>query len=129
MAFEGYLIKINGTAFPNSYILMDSYDSSPNQLMDDDSYTDGDGKLHRNVLPHTRSKLEFNTVPKLTLADKMAIQSFIPTRVKLTVKYWNDESNTYKSGEFYVPDITFPIHDITATDIIYNSTRIAFIEY
>lgn len=129
MAFSGYLIKINGTAFPNKYILMDSYNSTPNQLIDDDSYTDGDGKLHRNVLSHTRSKIEFSTVPKLSLVDKMAIQAFIPVRVKLTVEYWNEESNTYQIGELYVPDITYPIHDVTATNITYNSFRIAFIEY
>ncbi|MDF2906843.1 MAG: hypothetical protein K0R34_2164 [Herbinix sp.] len=132
-AYAGYLLKINGTVLPNKYILMDSYNSTPHQQSDIDSYEDGNGLLHRTVAPHTRSKPDFNTVPKLALAEKMALQEIIPTsateRIRLTVEYWDDDTNTYQTGDFYVPDITYPIHDAGATDIIYNSIRIAFIEY
>lgn len=128
MAFNGYLLKINGIIFPNKYIALDTYISIPNQQTDLDAYTDADGYLHRNVLPHTASKIEFNT-PLLDLAKKQSMQSLIPTRVKLILEYWNDEENIYKIGNFYVPSISYSIYRTTEKDIIYNPIRIAFIEY
>jgi len=128
MAFLGYLLKINGTIFPNKFIAIDSYQSTPNQITDLDSYTDADGVLHRNTLPHTRTKTEFNT-PYLSLADKKTVQGFFSNRVSFTAEYWNDESNSYKTGKFYVPDLTFLIYSMTENDILYKPTRIALIEY
>jgi hypothetical protein len=110
-----------------------NYKANPNQLTDLNSYTDGDGKLVRNVLPHTRSKPDFTTVPYLKLDDKIALQEIIPCspteRIKLTVEYWDDDNNIYKTGDFYIPDIEYPYIDATDTDIIYDSIRFAFIEY
>ena len=128
MAFAGYLLKINGTIFPNKYIQLDSYASTPNQIMDIDTYRDADGVLHRNTLEHTASKIDFNT-PYLNLANKINFQSYIPTRKQLTLEYWNDETNAYAAGTFYVPDIAYEIYQTTSNDIIYKPIRVAFIEY
>ena len=133
MTYTGYLLKVNGTVFPNKYILMDSYKVSPNQLTDLDSYTDGNGELIRNVLPHTRGKPDFSIVPFINLAEKIAIQAIIPCspteRIKLTVEFWDDDINAYRTGDFYIPDIEYPVYDASATDIIYKSIRVAFVEY
>ena len=68
--FKGYLIKVGDNVFPNRFIKFDTYKSNPNQLTDEDSYTDGNGELQRNILPHTRSKVVFST-PILHLEDKI----------------------------------------------------------
>ncbi len=132
MAYAGYLLKVNGVIFPNKYILMDSYKSTPHQLTDLDSYTDGDGELHRNVLPHTRSKIWFDT-GILIASEKTEIKSIIPMsktgRVRMTVEYWADDIDAYDTGSFYVPDVEFPIYDADNAMIIYNSISITFIEY
>ena len=59
--YKGYLLKINGTELPGQYI--QDYSSTPNQAQDKDSYQDLTGELHREILPHTRSKIEFKTPP------------------------------------------------------------------
>lgn len=128
MVFKGYLLKINGRIFPNEFIFTESYKTTPNQLQDLNSYRDADGALQRNVLPHTLSKIEFNTVP-MHLADKIELQRYITDRVKLEVEYWNDESNTYETDYFYVPDIDFEYYQVTEDDIWYKSFRIALIKY
>lgn len=128
MAFQGYLIKINNVTFPLKYMSVDTYNTIPNQMQDLDSYRDANGVLHRNVLPHKASKIEFNT-PHLYLSDKIALQEFFTDRKNVTVEYWNDESNTYQSGKFYVPDITYEIYQVTSNNILYKPIRIAFIEY
>lgn len=128
--FQGWLIKINGIIFPTSYIFKDSYKSTPNQVMDLDPYRDADGLLHRNVLPHTATKIEFNLKPMHLREMKVARAFFLP-REKLQVEYWNDEEQEYKTGEFYVPDIPYEYYwiDKEGKDIFYKVTRIALIEY
>lgn len=128
MDFDGWLIKVNGTIFPNNLISYSTYKSTPNQITDLDSYTDEDGLLHRNPLPHLSSKIEFETKP-MWLPQKKQIQKLIPTRILLNVDYWNDEENQYNSGEFYVPDIIYPIIWLQYGSILYDKIRIAFIEY
>lgn len=106
-----------------------TYKTTPNQRQDEDSYRDGYGIMHRNILPHTCSKIEFNT-PHMDLAKKIEFQSFFEDgRDTLTLEYWNDEINDYCTGEFYAPDITYDYYSHSDTDIIYKPMRIAFIEY
>ena len=48
---------------------------------------------------------------------------------KCYVTYWNDETNSYDSGYFYIPDIEFSVMDASKTDIRYNPISIELIEY
>ena len=118
-AFKGYLLKINGREVPVKYIA--SYKSTPNQRQDQDSYQDVTGQLHREVLPHTRTKIELTT-KYLWLEDKIVFQSLFPNR-------WNDEINNYSSGEFYIPDITYEVYRVEDMDMEYKPIRVALIEY
>lgn len=128
MAFAGYLLKVNGTIFPNRFIKIDTYQITPNQLIDDDTYTDGNGKLHRSVLEHKRTKCEFTTA-NISEADSVIITGFIPNTVTVNIEYWNPKKHIYETAVCYTPDITYEIHQLTATDISYKPIRLAFIEY
>lgn len=121
---------MNGRKFPNKYIAYGNYKSTPDQKTDKDSYTDADGKLHRNILPHTATKIEITT-PVLHLKDKMELQSYFPNTVEMDIEYWNDRTNEYESATVYVPDISFEYHTVfeEARDILYKPIRIALIEY
>ena len=127
-AFLGYLIKVGETIFPTEYIALDTYNSSPDQRIDQDSYTDGNGQLVRNILPHTRTKVTFSTIPELHLADKIKIQQLLK-RDDTTLTYWNDDKNTYTTGKFYIADPNYPIKRISENDIIYNAISFEIIEY
>lgn len=127
-AYQGWLLKINGRIFPMDYIAHASYKATPDQQQDEDSYQDANGRLHRNVLPHTRTKIEWTT-PFIHLDDKIAMLAYFPDTVTMSVEYWNDKRNDYTTGTFYVPDIQFPYYDAGETDIRYNPIRIALIEY
>lgn len=129
MAFLGYLIKINGKVLPMEYIK--TYKSTPDQQQDDGSYQDITGELHREILPHTRSKIDFTT-PYLWMEKKNVFQSYFPDRKvepKIQVEYWNDARNEYVTGMFYVPDIEFQIYRIKDNDIEFSPIRIALIEH
>lgn len=124
--FKGYLLKIEGKELPVLYIA--KYKATPNQLQDDSSYQDSTGELHREILPHTRSKIDFTT-KYLWIEDKIVFQSYFPTRTRLSVEYWNDETNAYRTGDFYVPDIDFEIYRIVGKRMEYKPVRVALIEY
>ena len=139
MAFSGYLIRVGGsggTNLPMEYIKLEGYNITPNQRMETEAKRDVTGVLHRTTVAHTASKIEFNT-PIMTNAAVNAMMTLFRnawTSVaerKLALQYYDMETDSYKTGTFYMPDIKFQIHRIdNAKNIIYyNETRIAFIEY
>lgn len=141
MAFSGYLIKFtsaNGTVteFPITYIRYETYKATPNQRMDLDPTRSTTGLLFRNALPHTASKIEF-MVPRMDNGRMETMMSLIrsnwlnPLARDVNMTYYDPETNGYKTGHFYMPDIQFTIRNIdVANNIInYEETRLAFIEY
>lgn len=130
VSFQGYLLKINDTVFPNEYIAHGSYTSTPNQRQDLDSYRDAVGVLHRTILGHHVTKIEFNTI-MLHLEDKTSLTGLLRNRDEMRVEYWNDEKNAYSNGNFYCADLKFEIYSVDEEkrDIRYKPIRIALIEY
>lgn len=133
MAYQGYLIKVGNTVFPMKYIRAETYKCTPNQRIDQDSDSDATGMLHRNVLPHTRSKIEFETPQMLRGADVLAISTLLglagSAKRDVTITYWDHESQDYKTGKCYVPDISYQLMRNTGSDLVYMPIRYAFIEY
>lgn len=112
MAYSGYHIKLGSNIFPERYIAVETYIITPNQRMDLDSYRDANGALHRTVLSHTASKIEWNT-PYLYRADKVSMMSFLRANMSdvqsrtFSVTYYDDETDAYKTGTFYMPRVRF----------------------
>lgn len=139
MAYNGYLVKVGGTSgtiLPMKYIKIDGYNITPNQRMETEAKRDVTGLLHRNTVAHTASKIEFNT-PYLTNSDVDAMMTLFRNawtntiERKLTIQYYDMETNSYKEAEVYMPDIKFEIYHIDNVHniITYKETRVAFIEY
>ena len=127
--FKGYLLRNTAVGIiPNKFLQANNYSCTPNQQSDKNTYVDEQGLLHRDVLPHTSTKIEFNT-PPIHLNDKIAFQRFFPSRTVVELEYWNDETNDYEIGSFYVPSIEFSYYMVRENDIFYNPIRVAFIEY
>ena len=128
-------MKAGAATFPHKYIQASSYQATPSQRQDLDSYQDSQGNLHRTVVPHDRTKIIFKTMDNLSLAEKQEIQAFFNAAMtnarerKVTLTYWNDEDNIYKTGSFYIPDVTYPIKRIMGNDIVYDSVEYHLIEY
>lgn len=133
--FQGYLLKFGSEVFPNKYLDFDNQASTPNQRAEAEAYVDANNELHRITLPKYRTKIEYNTIDDLSLSDKIAIQNVLSQGLidsvqrKYLVTYWNDETNSYETSNFYIPDTTFQIKMITADNIIYRSFKLTLIEY
>lgn len=130
--YKGYLLKFGNTIMPNNYF--SEYSSTPNQRMESDSQRDQLGDLHRATLPHCKTSISFST-HILSLDEKINFQNIINSAMtnslqrRVSVTYWNDETNTYCSGSFYIPDIEFQAMDANSTTIMYNPITVELIEY
>ena len=136
MAFTGYLLKLGAseTEFPMKYMRYESYSVSPDQRLDLDSTRDVTGVLHRTVLAHTATKISFN-MPMMNNTEMQAALAYFKNAFSdsqartITVKYYDEWTDAYKSGTFYMPDINFSIRQIDGNTINYGETKVTFIEY
>lgn len=130
--YQGYLLKFGNNIMPNSYF--NEYSSTPNQRLDSDAERDNNGDLQRSTLPNGKTSITFST-HILFLDEKLKFQEIINLSIineaqrKCYVTYWNDETNTYSSGYFYIPDIEFSIMDADSDTIKYNPISVELIEY
>ena len=128
------LIKFGDTWLPNDYLLADGYESTPNQRTELDAYRDADILLHRITSSNHKTDLSFTLCP-LTLTDKQYVQSIInggmenSTERKVLVTYWNDETNSYETGHFYIHDVTYQIMGYYGGERWYKSVTYELTEY
>lgn len=131
MAFEGYYIKVNGTALPNSLLTYDGgYSNTPNIRIDKNSYRNGRGRLNRTILPERPSTIKITTIDGLTYGQKLILKAFFIPRDKITLTYWNDETDAYEITDVYVPEIEYVHKTQDGHKLpIYKSLTIKFIAY
>lgn len=136
MAFNGTLIAVGSTPtpIPYKYIKVEKFDVTPNQRMELSAKHVSTGVLDRKTASHTATKIEFET-PHLYNNDVEALISLITSNFidrlqrKISVTYFDPETNSHKTGTFYVPDIKYSADHVEGTRILYQPIRIAFIEY
>lgn len=124
------MLKIGSFAFPTDLIKRDTYVAAPAQRQSNGDYTDADGVVHTNPLPHTRTKIEFYTVPMRAfqmreLMDRITEQYTDGLDKRVTLEYYEEEYGNYVSGDFYMSSTQeYKYLDINT----YDSVRFAFIE-
>lgn len=130
MTGKGYVLKVNGTVFPNYLLAKGGYSNTPNRRQDKNSYTDGRGKTHRNILPIKKTTAKIKTIDDLTYGQKLIVQAFFPNRDYVTVEIWNDETNSYETGVCYVPDVEYVINHIDRDgNFYYKGIEFEYIPY
>lgn len=138
MAFSGYLIKVGtgNVEIPLKYMRAETYTVTPNQRLEWSAERDVTGVLHRETTPNMPPKIEFKT-PLMTNADIKALNTILnnaysnATERKLSVTYYDPESDTYKTHDCYMPDVHYEIRNVDAVNnvINYEELRYAFIGY
>lgn len=137
--FQGWLIKFGEVQLPNSFLLADGWEGTPNQRIEIDAYRDANIFLHRETSSNYKTKLKLN-IREMNLAERMALSNVIGLATlsitdqkqrRVSITYWNDETLTYESGVFYMPDITYVIHNLDEEnlDIEYNPFSITLVQY
>lgn len=136
--WQGYLLKAvaTNTIFPSEYIVFNTWKSTPNQREEIKAYRDDNTRnLTRVTAAGKKSIFSFTVRPSLRLDQKIAIQQFFynaesdHVQRRITLQFWDDENNEYKIGDFYRPNMEFPIMSISDDTIIYGELKLEFIEY
>lgn len=140
-----YIVRVrqaDGTwaNIPRDMIEYESYNITPDQALDLDSYRSEKGLLIRNVLDHTATKIEFNT-KRCTDKDWKTVWDVIsggftyngraPKERTVRIQYWDPYTDTNPTANCYVPDIELHIRNIDFPNhtVNYEPIRIAFIQY
>lgn len=137
--FSGWLIKFGDVVLPNSFILADGWESTPNQRVEIDAYRDANVLLHRETSENFKTSITLN-IRAMNLEEMTAFKAVIGLATldinnkkqrRLMVTYWNDEELEYKTATMYMPDVTYSIHTVDEVDrdIEYNGFTIELIEY
>ena len=137
--FQGWLIKFGNVQLPNSFLLADGWESTPNQRIELDAYRDANVLLHRETASNFKTKLKLN-IREMTLEERIAFNNVIGLATlsvtdkkqrRVMVTYWNDETLEYTTGIFYMPDTTYVIHNLNEEnkDLEYNPFSITLVEY
>lgn len=138
-SFQGWLIKFGNVQLPNSFLLADGWEDTPNQRIDIDAYRDTNALLHRETSANHKTKIKLN-IREMNLSEMEALKNVIGLATlsvdekrqrKVSVTYWNDEDLSYKTGTFYMPDVTYVAHrvDEVNMNIEYNPFSIELVEY
>ena len=144
MAYNGYLLKIKGVGsgayssdytFPLEYVLEKTFKPIKG-IQDKDSYRDGDGVLHRTVVPAKIAKVEFQLRENIKASEYDVIMSAIRNRYtkaaerKCKIDVYLPETCTYTGAiDVYLPDPEVVINKIEGNELFYASIRMAFIGY
>ena len=110
--------KLNGTAD----IKAESYKCVPQRRIDLDSgVNNANGVLERNVLAHRRTTISFETKDGMFNTEIASMWLFIKAHYinesekKVRCTYYDTIADGYATGEFYIPDIEFPIYYLNST--------------
>lgn len=136
--FKGWLLKFGSVILPNTFLLVDGWEETPNQRTEVDAYRDADILLHRETSQNYKSKFKI-TIRELNLEEMEAFRTVLNNAIvngterKMDITYWNSEVLDYVHSvtNFYLTDTTYKIHTIDELkrDIHYNSFIMTFIEY
>ena len=139
MAYQGYLIKAggsSGTIIPTKLMQPSAYKVTPDQRMESKASRDATGYLNRTTVSHVATKIEFETIylTNTELTGLMAIfgAHFTDTlQRKLTINYYDPETDGYRDADCYMPDADYTIYQVDNVNntITYEPVRFAFIEY
>lgn len=123
--------------FPENLIKWGAVNVSPNQRQDMDSYTDGYGVTQRNALAHTKTQVQFTTLPMRGTDMDMVMAGITsnyinPKERDANCTYYDDESRGFKTGHFYLdPSLQFVRNEVgkDGRPTKYGEMQWTFIEY
>ncbi len=131
-----YLIRFGNEWFPHDLLAEDGYSVTPNRRTELEAFRDADIELHRVTSPNFKTSITLTTCP-MCRSDKERLQRIInaagsminETERKVSVTYWNEEENTYKTGMFYMTDPTYAVRGYFGGERWYKPITYELIEY
>ena len=130
--YANYDIKFGNDTLSQEFIKHDSLQVTMNTV-DVDSYRNANATLVKNTVAN-KIKIEFET-PYLYISKKNELMNLISSHYinaldrSLMVTVYVDELNDYRTVKCYLVDPVFKKQQNSPSGIIYQPTRIAFVEF
>lgn len=125
--YNGYRIKVNGIIFPNRFISKGTFSFVPSERIVNE-WEDADLIKTKYVTENKRAIISFSVIEHESGDDHTEIMDILNVDGVVELEYYNDRSDSYETGEFYMSDITFSHLDTPAGKILYGATPILFEE-
>lgn len=126
MAYNRYRLKINDTVFNDSYIEKGSYSCEEAQRVVR-AWTDANGIDHEEYAPTMKAEISF-VLREHNSEDHATMMALINGTSDVQVEFYNDRTDSYRTGTFYIKTRRFSHMNLGAEGIIYNGTSVTLTE-
>lgn len=125
--YQGYRIKINGIEVNNTMIASGTYNISTEGRVID-SWEDADKIKHEVLAKKKKTTISFE-LREHKSSEHATFIGLVELTENVPVEYYDDKTDSYKSGTFKMDKIEFSHKNATKTEITYNTTKVALEEY
>lgn len=123
-------------SFPMKYIAYNGYKVNPNVREEIKAYRDDNTRnLTRVTAQGTKTGISMDMLGGLHNSEKQEVVNWFTDHEidslqrKITMLYYDIDSDTYKTGTFYRSDTEYTVLYTTATDVIWDAFTIELAEY
>lgn len=123
-------------SFPMKHMAFQGYKSTPNVREEIKAYRDDNTRnLTRVTAQGTKTGISIDIIGGLHNAQKKDVIKWFTDHEtdalqrKIPILYYDMDSDTYKTGNFYRSDTEYTVLYTTATDIVWNAFTIELAEY
>lgn len=126
MAYAGYYLKINNTTFPQAYIKKGTYKGTTEKRIVE-KWTDAAQVEHVEYSGTKKADITLSLIEHNS-DEHGAIAAFFQTVDNISVSYFDDDSNDYRTATCRLEKIQWPRLSSYGGKIQYGSAKIHLIE-
>lgn len=127
MSYNGYRLKINNIMVPENHIGRGSYSMTVSDRVID-QWTDGDLTEHVSSIGSKRHTIRF-TLRQHASDEHATFLAYIAVNKNVSVQYYDDNTDTYQTGQFHFEEVQFAHQTVRSRMIWYDDTEIVLEEY
>jgi len=124
--YEGYRLKINNVIFPDIYISRASYSCIEDERVVE-IWTDANYVEHKITTGVPKATISFS-LAEHPMDKHSEIMQFFQQDDGITVEYYADKRDEYRTATFRLEPITFAHMHSVGSNVLYDKTDITLIE-
>lgn len=127
MSYEGYRLRINNITVPENHIGRGTYSLRAEDRIIDE-WTDGDMIDHVSTIGSKRHTISF-ALRQHASDEHAAFLAYTTLTKNVPVRYYDDNTDTYQTGNFHIEGVDFVHQTVRSGMIWYDDTNIILEEY
>lgn len=124
--YKGYRMKINGVVFPDNYIAKGSYSCVEKKRVVE-TWKDANLVEHEISTGIPKATIAFSIAQHLT-ENHAAIIAFFQQEDNITVEYYSDRTDSYRTANFRLTPIQFAHKFAVGNRVLYEKAKVTLTE-